>query len=409
MKNELAHSEGSELTHNGEYLLAQPIEYGDCYDAGAADAAKRLLDSIIPLGGQIANTIEQYGQAVVRFPEGIGWKDLMNRKTPGWEEWKQLRGLKDGKFQPMAAIKQRGISPTAAANLALQGAAMVVGQAYMAEISNQLQALEEGVAAIQREMKIEREAKVQGSFRTLMRYVERFDEYSESPEKRQAALNEIEHILGEANNAWVFEIKAMQELGKNISKAKRMDEAEVKKTMGRLRNAEAHAATAFQLMSAIEQVSMRYDDDFSPRRIERERERMQKTLEEYGNARGAAYGALDKQIMKMKGRRLAAPDVKEDDYESINAVADFAHGALRQAERFTPLALVQEGGKKHEERKNGYLDKAHSESPVKAIAESQSEDLDNLNYIYNEAEAIVISEDGIKFVSDIKDLPPAAD
>ena len=58
------------------------------------------------MAAKAADTAAQWDHTIVRFPEGAGWNDLLNRKTPGWEEWKQLGILKDGKFRPQAAIKQ---------------------------------------------------------------------------------------------------------------------------------------------------------------------------------------------------------------------------------------------------------------------------------------------------------------
>lgn len=69
--------------------------------------------------------------------------------------------LKDNKFQSQAAIKQAKLQPAAVGNLALQGAAMVVGQMYMVEINKQLEDVAGGIAAIQEEMRLERESKIE--------------------------------------------------------------------------------------------------------------------------------------------------------------------------------------------------------------------------------------------------------
>lgn len=110
-----------------------------------------FFDSLIPLAGNVAEAAAQYDHAIVKFPDGIGWNDLLNRKTPGWEQFKQCGGFgKNGKFNPQAAIRQVKVSPAAVANIALQAAAVAVGQAYMTEISERLNGIEEGVSKIQR-------------------------------------------------------------------------------------------------------------------------------------------------------------------------------------------------------------------------------------------------------------------
>ena len=61
--------------------------------------AKAQANLIIPLAANMANAAEQWNQAIVRFPKGCGWNDLINRKTPEWKGYKQLGILKKGKFR----------------------------------------------------------------------------------------------------------------------------------------------------------------------------------------------------------------------------------------------------------------------------------------------------------------------
>ena len=84
----------------------------------SGQSAERHTPTLIPMAAKAADAAAQWDHAIVRFPEGAGWNDLLNRKTPGWEEWKQLGVLKDGKFQPQAAIRQAKLQPVAVANLA---------------------------------------------------------------------------------------------------------------------------------------------------------------------------------------------------------------------------------------------------------------------------------------------------
>lgn len=102
------------------------------------ERAGGFIDAMIPVAAAAVDAGAQYGMAVVRFPEGVGWADLC--KSPR-EGYKLLSNFKDGKFNEMAAIKQAGLQGPAVANLALQGAAVVVGQAYMAQINEQLAVL----------------------------------------------------------------------------------------------------------------------------------------------------------------------------------------------------------------------------------------------------------------------------
>lgn len=84
-------------------------------------------DSLISLAANAAQAAQQFDMAVVKFPEGVGWGDLCVRHSDGWNLLSSFDS--DGKFNDMAAIKQAGLQPAAAANLALQGAAVAVGMA----------------------------------------------------------------------------------------------------------------------------------------------------------------------------------------------------------------------------------------------------------------------------------------
>lgn len=163
--------------------------------------------------------------------------------------------LKDGKFQPQAAIRQAKLQPVAVANLALQGAAVVVGQAYMAEISKQLEGIESGIAAIQQEMRLEREADIEARFEKLLEYLAQYDEISTNPERRQAVHNAIEGICVETLKAWKFQVKAMRDYGVRIERSKRMKDDEVRARLHEFQSKERDAQAAFRLFLAAEPLS----------------------------------------------------------------------------------------------------------------------------------------------------------
>lgn len=388
-----------------ETLVAEPVDTCERYDAKVnAGAAKQLLDSLIPLGTDVADAVNQYGHAIVRFPKDangvqLGFNDLMHRKTPGWEDWQQLGGLKDGKFQPMAAIKQAKLSPTAVANLALQGAAVVVGQAYMAEISSQLEGIQRGIDGILAEMERERRARLLSNFDMLKRYASMPSETIEVPEKRQAVFDKIEDIVADANNAWIFQLETMRDGQKRIAKSKRLNKQELDTEIAEVADMEAKAAAAFQLMAAAEQVAMMYEDDHSAKRLAAEQERMQQRLAEYADVRGSLYGTLHKQIDRMRGRGLSIPEAKEAGGDAVNPVVDTTKAALRQLERITPAALIVEGGRVHHEAKNAFHDEAGNTNPVKDTGEARLSELAEMDYMYNRADMLIIDENGISFAS----------
>ncbi|EFU79444.1 MULTISPECIES: hypothetical protein [Mobiluncus] len=366
-------------------------------DAKAIGGAA-FADALIPMAAKSADAMAQWDHAIVRFPKGAGWNDLLNRKTPGWEEWKQLGILKDGKFQPQAAIRQAKLSPVTVANLALQGAAIVVGQAYMTEISKQLESIKSGIAAIQQEMRLEREADIEARFERLFEYISQYEEISTNPEKKQAVLNTIEGICVETLKAWKFQVKAMREFGAHIESPKRMKDDEVRAKLNEFQGRERDALAAFRLFLAAEQASMQYDEDFSAARIAREREKVERCLTDYAEVRDNAQTLLTERINNVRGGLLAVPDAEKDDYEHQNVLFDLGHFVTHNAPRITPVAMRKEAQKQAAINKDCYRQAAGVADPIALIGEERENELARMNFIYNEADAMLIDGDGVYFL-----------
>lgn len=232
------------------------------------ERAEGFVDAMIPAAAAAVDAGAQYGMAVVRFPDGVGWADLC--KSPH-EGYKLLSNFKDGKFNEMAAIKQVGLQGPAVANLALQGAAVVVGQAYMAQINEQLAGIEAGIGRLERAMELERQAKLRSAYDMAKRYALRFDEFQSSDEKRIAARNQLEGALKDSRGMWHYQLAVLGDLQTEVSSSKKMKEGEILESVRKLRSAEEQAAAAFQLQAVIGQMCMQYDCDFSAARIEAER------------------------------------------------------------------------------------------------------------------------------------------
>lgn len=384
-----------------------PVGADDCLDLDLyehvtlpADSANvgPYIDALIPLAGGIADATGQWDQAIVRFPEGTGWNDLLNRKTPGWEDWKQLGILKDGKFQPQAAIRQAKLQPAAVANLALQGAAVIVGQAYIAEISKQIDGIQSSISAIQQEMRMERESNVEASFELLREYLARYDEISENAEKRQAVQGAIEGIKKDALSAWSFELKAMHPLDKQLAAPRRMKNEDVLRCITEFRTRERDAQAAFLLLLAADQAGMQYSGDFSENSIAFERDRLQKAVDEYKPVRDSIQVALGKRIDKISGNLLEVPQAADDGYKPINPLFDTVHLVGQNAQRLWLPAMVDEAKNSLDAKKRRLNDAVITDDPIARIAEARNCELDQIEFIYNRADAMLFDEGGVHFV-----------
>ena len=134
--------------------------------------AAAMVDALMPLTANAAQAAQEYGMAVVKFPDGVGWADLCVRNDDGL---KLLANIKGGKFNRMAGLKQAKLQPAAAVNLVLQGAAIVVGMAYMNQISDKLDGLQSGIEEIQRDMQRERDAEIEAAYGALTRLVLKYE------------------------------------------------------------------------------------------------------------------------------------------------------------------------------------------------------------------------------------------
>lgn len=364
-----------------------------------------FFDALIPLAGNIAEAAAQYNHAIVKFPEGIGWSDLLNRKTPGWEQFKQCGGLgKNGKFNPQAAIKQVKVSPVAVANIVLQAAAVAVGQAYMTEISGRLGGIEKSVSRIQWEMQVEHESRIEASFRMLRDYIERFAEYSEMPEKRQAVLNSLESIRHEALAAWGFQIQSLSTLDSDIRKADRLDVASARKHLLALEGCDKSAAAIYTVLMMENQAQLCYGSNYSAESLKDARRKLVEYLNEYDGARSMVQESLHKKIDNLKGKAFVPPKLEDDAFETKNPVFEVVHNAKRNVGRYFPPVMRNEAKRAVSTQKRKLSAAASIEDPIAKLAERRLVELERQDAIFNSATSVVIDGDNIRFL-----IPKRAD
>lgn len=360
----------------------------------AGERAASFADALIPAAANAAQAAQSYGMAVVKFPEGVGWADLCVRKSDGWN---LLSNMKNGKFNEMAAIKQAGLQPAVVANLALQGAAVLVGQAYMTQINDKLEGISEGVAEIQRAMERSRECRLKARFDALERVALMFDESGADSDKRTVALQAIEDATVEAQDACHYEADAMRGIASKTAKG-RMSRADVERAIGGLRRSEAHAAAAFQLLVAAREIGMRLECDYTGERIEKELSMVGKASKELTSARNAAREQVERRISSLKGAPLALADPVEANEGAKGAAAAF-DAVRRQASRISPVRARSAAKDNLAAEKADLRDAMGSENVVRAIAERTESELETLRFAFNEADAIVIDGDVIRAVS----------
>ena len=410
IENDLAktnNDESIEITYDVEELIASPVDNAHVLSIPSGfEGFKARLDALVPFMGSIAGALPGKDAAIVKFPivdgKQLGWNDLLNRKTPGWEEWKQLGGFnKDGKFNPQAAIQKAGLksNPAAVANLALQGAAVVVGQAYMAEINNKLEGIESGIASIERILERDKEAQIDGNFRALKRFVENLEDNSLDTQKKQAVIGSLEGIRTETLQLWSYQIKAMDDFKKEISKPGRLDAKSAETAIEDLHRIEEASAATFRLLMLVEQTSMQYDNNFSVKRLAKAKREAKELAGEYQAVHDDACRKLSVKVDKVKGLSpIAIAERKKLSDQSANIFDGIVKNVGELAERITPKALIDEGIRKRELKKRELWRDISSGDYMADVASEQVARYEQLNFMFNEANGLLITDSEIRFV-----------
>lgn len=361
-----------------------------------SEKASAMASELMPLAANAAQAAQEYSMAIVKFPEGVTWADLCVRKSDGWN---LLSNFKNGHFNDMAGIKQAGLQPVAIANLALQGAAVVVGQAYMTQINDKLEGIQSGIEEIQRAMDRERDANLKSAYDALARHALKFEEYGASPEKRQVALQAIEDATNEATKAWNYQLNAIRDLAANLKGKKRLKTAEIEAETRKLASMESRATAAFQLVLAALQLGMRLESDYTAKRIETDRRIAAQMADEYRVARGDAQQQLSRKIAKTRGALILLADKADDGYERANPAKDALHAVTSNASRLNPARMRQKAEDALREKKALLQDRVSTENGVSALEDSYESELDDLDFAFNQADAVVIENNKIKLIS----------
>ncbi len=353
-------------------------------------------DALIPLAANATQTANELGMAVVKFPEGVGWADLCARKAPEWNGWKLLSSFdKDGKFNEMAGIRQAGLQPAAVANLALQGMAVAVGIAYMNQINEKLGNLQSSIETIQRDMERERDAELKAAYDALARLTLKYEEYGASAEKHQVGLQIIEDATREATKAWNYQIGCIKDFTAEVQGKKRLSAEKIVREAERLSSMEALAAVAFQLVVMAQQVGMRFEGDYTEKRIETDAQITDRMAEEFSSARGDARLKLSAKISKVGGKPLALADPQADDYVAKNAALAILHEVGENANRLNPVRMRSKAKADISEKRAKLQDAVSTENAVREISERNKKELETLRFAFNEADTLVIKTDSV--------------
>lgn len=368
-------------------------------------------DAIVPGMGAIADAVNQYGFAIVRFPEGKCWNDLIPRRTPGYEGWLHFaaRAKNGGVGGGNAAIMQAGLQPVAIANLALQAAAVAVGLAYMARIDGKLSEICEGIDEILRRMEEDYISQLGGIADTLSEYREYYDEYASNDRECSSIIANTQRIYEKLRGYWRKELLRMEHLqGELESQGKIVQEADARDLLQKYVGIETRLSYIFGLTIISREIGMQYGSSFASGRIDRERKTISSMRDEYVNLRDKTVRSFNKMAEKINAPlHESVPQAFQEQTNPMDDLLPASFKALLGSFLAVGIggaigtaalaARVSEGVDNiNSQRQSQYLrDVSHITNYIEETANAYSCELDNLDFRFNKANALLIGPDGI--------------
>lgn len=264
------------------------------------------VDAVLGIASNVLDAVEGANLYKVEVPDGYTLQDLIkSSKDDG-----SLRALvKDanGKLNGDVSLRLNGISPAQVASLGLSAAAMVVGQAYMTEISNTLHSIDSKLDSVMAMIAGEQKAKVKNAIDIAKTYMQLFEDYQGKPsEALQPARIEIEsryNDIGEVID-WITEQLAdIERRAKEIKPA----EKDISTLLDELDSYKEQFELCLQALSALALTRMYYDGCFDQHSALVEQQRIALKSQHFLDRYQRISGIIELQIGAIKGAPVALP------------------------------------------------------------------------------------------------------
>lgn len=378
-------------------------------------------DAALPGMAAIADAVNQSQYALIRFPEGKTFNDLIPRKTSGWEGYKTLGTYAEdgGVGGPQAAVKQAGIPTVAVANLTLQGAAFALGLAYMSRIDSKLSDIREGIDSVLTYMEEDHLSRLKGHAITLAEYGECYRECLLDEAERTAILADTRRICDDLNGCWQKELSNIQKLeGKMEPWCGGVKEEQAWDYLKEYEKISSRMNLIYALTVAARQVLIRYRQSYSEGQIERERGIVNRMLTEH-----TAVVKEMRRTFRVMSKTLDVPlgEVMPSAIQMGVRVARSIGGAAAILSPFAPMvgipaaaisvtsaavtAKAVANGEVSSRQSKFRRSASKADDYISSVAESYNDELDRLDYIFNKANAILIGPDGIHALDVIEGAP----
>lgn len=263
-------------------------------------------DAVLGHASDILEVVDGVNLYKVEVPDGYNLKSLVaSTKDPD-----AVRALvKDpkGHLNGDVSLKASGISPAQIASLGLAAAAMVVGQAYMTEISDSLHNIDEKLDTVAAMIAGEQKAKIKNALDIARSYVDLYDDYQQRPtEALQAARTEIERKYNDVGDVVDWITEQLADIEKRAKEAK-SKEKDLEPLLSELHSYEDQFSMCLQALSALAMTRMYYDGAMDERSASVEQQRILDKSQGFLRKRQTLTGILEMKIGTLKGTPIALP------------------------------------------------------------------------------------------------------
>lgn len=265
------------------------------------------VDTAFSLASDVFEAIPEKGLYKVITPEGYSLQDLAPAKGETGYFRAVVRSKETNKIAGQAKLKEVAtINPTQIAGMGLSAAAMVVGQAYMTEISDSLHSIDEKMDKLVSMFADQQKAKLTNALNIAKDYSKLYEDYRQRPEALQAARNEIERCYNDVGEVVDWITLQLEGVGKKVHEAK-ANKKELQSLLEELHSHEEQFSMSLQALSALAMTRMYYDGATDERSALIEQKRIINKSQGFLKKRSSIAGELEIKIGALKGAPIALP------------------------------------------------------------------------------------------------------
>ena len=264
------------------------------------------VDAVLGMASNVLDAAGRTNLYKVEVPDGYTLQNLIDSKRKDGSVRALVKDA-NGKLNGDVSLRLNGISPAQVASVSLSAAAMVVGQAYMAEISDSLNNIDAKLDSVIAMIAGEQKAKVKNAIDIAKTYIKLFEDYQEKPsEALQAARIEIESRYNDIGEVIDWITEQLSDIEKQAREAK-STEKEISTLLDELNSYKEQFELCLQALSALALTRMYYDGSIDQRSALVEQQRITLKSQHFLERYQIVSGIIELQIGALKGVPVALP------------------------------------------------------------------------------------------------------